>query len=197
MKKIFVINGAPQFAHSGGELNKTLLNITVDYFKNQDGYEVKSTDINEEYNLSDEVDKFVWADLIIYHTSVWWMNLPFNFKEYLDTVFTEGYGKIYKHDGRSSKNPTKNYGTGGLLQGSKYMLTTTWNAPLNAFEEAGEFFEQRSVDDGVMFSFHKMNQFIGLTKLEGIHFYDVMKNLNIEDIQTNYIKHLDQIKLSV
>ena len=57
MKKIFVINGAPKFAHSGGEFNKTLSDWTVDYFKDKD-YDVKYTDINDEYNLSDEVGGF-------------------------------------------------------------------------------------------------------------------------------------------
>ncbi len=33
MKKIFVINGAPKFAHSGGEFNKTLSDWTIDTLK--------------------------------------------------------------------------------------------------------------------------------------------------------------------
>lgn len=198
MKKIFVINGAPKFAHSGGEFNKTLLGWTVDYFKNSGEYEVKFTDINDKYDLKEEVEKFVWADVIIYHTPIWWFQIPFGFKEYFDNVLTEGHQKgIYFSDGRRSANPTRNYGTGGSLHGRKYMVTTTWNAPVEAFTLEGEFFRQHSVDDGVMFGFHQMNQFIGLSRLESFHFYDVMKNPQIEHSKEIYLKHLDKIAPSL
>lgn len=194
MKKIFVINGAPKFAHSGGEFNKTLSGWTVDYFQNSGEYEVQYTDINNGYDLNEEVKKFVWADIIVYHTPIWWFQIPFVFKEYFDQVLTEGHQNgIYFSDGRRSANPTRNYGTGGLLHGKKYMLTTTWNAPVEAFTIEGEFFRQHSVDAGVMFGFHQMNQFIGLSRLESFHFYDVMKNPQIEHSKEIYLKHLDRI----
>ncbi|MFV0312132.1 MAG: NAD(P)H-dependent oxidoreductase [Dysgonomonas sp.] len=194
MKKIFVINGAPKFAHSGGEFNKTLTNWTVDYFKNNKGYEVKTTDINDSYKPEEEVEKFVWADVSIYHTPIWWFQLPNDLKKYIDEVFTAGHQNgIYFSDGRRSANPTRNYGTGGLLQGRKYMLTTTWNAPVEAFTLEDEFFKQHSVDKGVMFGFHRMNAFIGLEPVDSFHFYDVMKNPNIKQSEKNYRAHLDMV----
>jgi putative NADPH-quinone reductase len=36
---------------------------------------------------------------------------------------------MWTSDGRDSENPEINYGTGGLLQGKQYILTTSWNAP--------------------------------------------------------------------
>lgn len=197
MKKIFIINGAPKFAHSGGEFNKTLAGWTLNYFKNN-GYEVETTDINDSYNPEDEVKKFVWADIIIYHTPIWWFQIPNELKKYIDEVFTAGHQNgIYFSDGRRSANPTRNYGTGGLLQGRKYMLTTTWNAPIEAFTIEGEFFKQHSVDDGVMFGFHRMNAFVGLKPLNSFHFYDVMKNPNIEQSEKNYLEHLKKIEKSI
>ena len=197
MKKIFIINGAPKFAHSGGEFNKTLAGWTLNYFKNS-GYEVETTDINDSYNPEDEVKKFVWADIIIYHTPIWWFQIPNELKKYIDEVFTAGHQNgIYFSDGRRSANPTRNYGTGGLLQGRKYMLTTTWNAPIEAFTIEGEFFKQRSVDDGVMFGFHRMNAFVGLEPLDSFHFYDVMKNPNIEQSEKSYLEHLKKIEKSI
>ena len=197
MKKVFVINGAPKFAHSGGEFNTTLSTWTLNYFQSK-GYEVKYTDINNEYNPAEEVEKYVWADVIIYHTPIWWFQLPSEFKKYIDTVFTEGYQKgIYISDGRRSANPTRNYGTGGSLQGRKYMLTTTWNAPLEAFTLEDEFFKQHSVDEGVMFGFHRMNAFIGMQPIDSFHLYDVMKNPNIELSEQNYLKHLDKVSQSI
>lgn len=63
-----------------------------------------------------------------------------------------------------------NYGTGGLMQGKRYMVTTSWNAPQTAFTLEGEFFDRRTVDEGVLFGFHKMNQFVGMTRIEASTF---------------------------
>lgn len=194
MKKIFIINGGAKFAHSDGLFNKTLSEWGTNYFSQNGDFELKYTDINDAYDLQTEVDKFVWADLIIYHVPIWWFNMPNLLKKYIDDVFTQGQQNgIYFSDGRRSANPTRNYGTGGLLQGRKYMLTTTWNAPLEAFTLEGEFFGQHSVDDGVMFGFHRMNAFVGLTAVESFHFYDVMKNPNVANAEKNYVQHLTKI----
>ncbi|MGN0022119.1 MAG: antibiotic biosynthesis monooxygenase [Sphingobacterium hotanense] len=98
-------------------------------------------------------------------------------KKYIDEVFTAGHQNgIYANDGRSRKNPEINYGTGGLMHGKKYMVNSTWNAPNTAFTLPGEFFNQTSVDDGILFGFHKMNQFARLERVDGFHFHDLEKN---------------------
>ena len=112
-------------------------------------------------------------------------------------VFTEGHNKgIYKSDGRSSKNPAINYGTGGMLHGRKYMITSSWNAPKEAFTLPGEFFGETSVDDGVLFGFHRMNAFTGMTPLESLHFHDVMKGSNVDSDLEMYRDHLAQLFLN-
>lgn len=103
---------------------------------------------------------------------------------------------IYASDGRSRKNPAIDYGTGGLMQGKKYMVNTSWNAPETAFTLPGEFFDQTSVDDGVLFGFHKMNQFAGLERVDGFHFHDLEKNATEERInnyQQAYNQYLKKI----
>lgn len=194
MKKIFVINGGQHFAHSGGKFNKTLVDWDQIFFNKENGFELNITDINEPYTADEEVEKFVNADIIIYHTPIWWFGLPHKFKEYLDLVLTAGHRKgIYYSDGRKSENPDLNYGKGGSMQGKKYMLTTTWNAPETAFTLEGEFFNQTSVDNGVMFGFHRMNAFTGMEKIEGFHFHDLEKNATPERIsnyQSLYLEHL-------
>ena len=194
MKKIFVINGGQHFAHSGGKFNKTLVDWDQIFFNKENGFELNITDINEPYTTDEEVEKFVNADIIIYHTPIWWFGLPHKFKEYLDMVLTAGHRKgIYYSDGRKSENPDLNYGKGGSMQGKKYMLTTTWNAPETAFTLEGEFFNQTSVDNGVMFGFHRMNAFTGMEKIEVFHFHDLEKNATPERIsnyQSLYLEHL-------
>lgn len=194
MKNIFVINGGQIFGHSGGKFNKSLLEATVAFFQGNPEFEIKSTDINHPYDLKEEVEKYKWADVIIYHTPVWWFQLPNAFKKYIDEVFTEGHQNgIYKSDGRSAENPAINYGTGGMLHGKFYMLTTSWNAPKEAFTLPGEFFNEHSVDEGPMFGFHRMNAFTGMKPLESIHFHDVMKNdFILQDLQ-NYNEHLNKV----
>ncbi|MDD2674325.1 flavodoxin family protein [Flavobacterium petrolei] len=197
MTKIFIINGGQKFGHSGGRFNETISNETLNFFKNNSGFEVQITNINDEYSPVDEVEKFVWADVIIYHTPIWWFQLPHGFKKYIDVVFTEGHAKgIYKSDGRSAENPTINYGTGGMLQGKKYMLTTSWNAPKEAFTLPGEFFNQHSVDEGPLFGFHRMNAFTGMKPLQSIHFHDIEKNANVENDLKVYQNHLAQLFLN-
>ena len=194
MTKIFIINGGQKFGHSGGKFNETLTAATADFFTEFPDFEVKTTDINESYNPKKEVAKYVWADVVIYHTPIWWFQLPHGFKKYIDVVFTEGHQNgIYHSDGRRSSNPEINYGTGGMLHGKKYMVTTSWNAPLTAFTLPGEFFNQHSVDEGPLFGFHRMNAFTGMEPLESIHFHDVEKNANIPEDMARYQLHLSRI----
>ena len=193
-KKIFIINGGQVFGHSGGRFNKTIAEASIHFFKSHPGFEVRYTDINEVYDPVQQVENYVWADVVIYHTPVWWFQLPHGLKKFIDVVFTEGHNKgIYRSDGRSSANPDINYGTGGLLHGRKYMVTTSWNAPAAAFTLPGEFFRETSVDDGPLFGFHRMNAFTGMTPLESMHFHDVEKNANIAADMQRYQKHLEKV----
>ncbi|HEY0898489.1 MAG TPA: NAD(P)H-dependent oxidoreductase [Sphingobacteriaceae bacterium] len=189
-KKIFVINGGQVFGHSGGRFNKTIYDITRNFFEKH-GFEVRATDVNDDYDPIKEVNNYTWADVVIYHTPIWWFQVPHALKKYIDVVFTAGHQKgIYKSDGRTADNPAINYGTGGMLHGKKYLVTSSWNAPATAFTLPGEFFQERSVDDGPLFGFHRMNAFTGMVPLPGIHFHDVEKNPNIEHDIARYKKHL-------
>ncbi len=193
MTKIFIINGGQKFGHSGGKFNETIAEATAGFFSGLEAFEVKTTNVNHSYDPKEEVAKYVWADIVIYHTPIWWFQLPHEFKKYIDVVFTEGHSSgIYHSDGRSSANPKINYGTGGMLHGRKYMVTTSWNAPKEAFTLPGEFFNQTSVDDGILFGFHRMNAFTGMEPIPGIHFHDVEKNADVINDMKLYQTHLNQ-----
>ncbi|WP_333662829.1 NAD(P)H-dependent oxidoreductase [Chishuiella changwenlii] len=196
MKKVFIINGGQVFGESNGKLNDTISQWTSNYFTNNE-VEVRVTNVSEEYDPSTEADNFLWADLIVWHTPIWWFQVPFKLKQYIDEVLQlGGYGKLYKNDGRTRTNPEINYGTGGLLQGKNYMVTTTWNAPKGAFNIEGEIMNLKNVDEGILFGFHVSMKFIGLTKVDGFHFYDVMKGLTPErfdNYHVEYEQHLANI----
>ena len=94
----------------------------------------------------------------------------------------------------SSDLPKLHYGTGGMLQGRKYMLTTSWNAPIEAFTTNGEFFNLKNEDD-VFMGVHLMNKFVGLTRAEGFHFHEMEKGVTPEKIaedKANYLAHLEK-----
>lgn len=193
---VFIINGGQTFAHSGGMFNNTLTGWTVEVMKEK-GFAYRVTNINDAFDPLAEVENFKWADVIIYHTPIWWFQLPNGMKRYIDEVFTAGHDNgIYRNDGRSRKNPDVNYGTRGLMQGKRYMVTTSWNAPQTAFTLEGEFFDRHTVDEGVLFGFHKMNQFVGMTRIEGFHFHDLEKNATPERIaeyHKAYVAHINRV----
>ncbi|GEN70519.1 MULTISPECIES: NAD(P)H-dependent oxidoreductase [Chryseobacterium] len=194
MKKVLIINAGQNFGHSGGKYNDTIAENTLAVLKKFENIEVKTTQIANGFDKDEEVKKFVWADFIIYHTPIWWFQLPNGFKKYIDEVFTAGHAKgIYMSDGRKAENPEINYGTGGMLGGRKYMVTTSWNAPETAFTLPGEFFNETSVDNGPLFGFHKMNAFVSLEKMGSFHFHDVEKNANIERDMKLYRDHIEQV----
>lgn len=158
MSNILIINGAKKFAHSNGQLNDTLTEVAESYLRDA-GHDVKSVRAESEYDVKAEVQNFLWADVVIWQMPGWWMGAPWTVKKYMDDVFTEGHGSLYASDGRTRSDASKKYGSGGLVQGKKYMLSLTWNAPMEAFTDKDQFFHGVGVD-GVYLPFHKANQFL-------------------------------------
>ncbi|QCE35153.1 NAD(P)H-dependent oxidoreductase [Acetobacteraceae bacterium] len=195
-KKAFIINGGKSYAHSHGKLNTYLANVAADYFKQLTGWEILTTNIANGYDCDEEVEKFLQADLILWQTPAWWMGVPWETKKYIDEVFTAGHEKLYQNDGRTRKDPTRKYGSGGLLPNKHYMLAVTWNAPKEAFTEKDQFFEGKGID-AVYFPLHKANQFLGMKPLPTYIFNDVIKDPQIERDVVQYRRHLEKIALSL
>lgn len=191
MKKILLLNGGKAFAHSHGQYNSTLHDAAV-AFLDRAGFDVKTTFIDGGYDVEEEVQKFLWADVVIYQMPGWWMGAPWTVKKYLDEVFTAGHGSLYANDGRTRSDASQKYGSGGLIQGKQYMLSLTWNAPVQAFEDPTDFFEGKGVD-AVYFPFHKANEFLGMSGLPTFICNDVMKVPNIEQDVARYEQHLAQV----
>ncbi|MFW2081156.1 NAD(P)H-dependent oxidoreductase [Acinetobacter guillouiae] len=191
MSNILIVNGAKQFAHSNGELNDTLTSLGEDVLSGL-GHSVKVTRTDANYDAQEEVEKYLWADVVIYQMPGWWMGAPWTMKKYIDDVFTTGHGSLYANDGRSRSDAAKKYGSGGLIQGKKYMLSLTWNAPLQAFDDPEQFFHGVGVD-GVYLPFHKANQFLGMQSLETFIVNDVIKAPQIAQYEQAYRQHLQQL----
>ena len=188
---ILLINGGQVFGHSAGQLNRTLHDIAAAHLT-ASGHNLQETQVDEGYNIDEEINKFMWADVIVYQMPGWWMMMPWKVKKYMDDIYTTGHGKLYENDGRTRRDPKKQYGTGGLLQGKKYMLSVTWNAPEEAFNEFGNFFDGRGVD-GVYFAFHKSQQFLGMSQLKTFMVNDVIKEPAVEKNIAEYKHHLTMV----
>jgi len=193
MNNILLINAHQRYeGFAEGKLTQSILEIMENKFKAM-GKDVKVTNIESGYDADEEVKKHLWADLIIFQTPVYWMSVPWITKKYLDTVYTiNGAGILFENDGRSSEDSSKKYGTGGLMQGKKYMLSTTWNAPKEAFIDKEQFFSGRSVDD-IFIWLEQMYKFIGFEKVPSFHCYDVIKNPQIERDLKELEIHLEKI----
>ena len=191
MKNILLINGAKTFAHSNGQLNDTLTQLAQEVLSGL-GHQVQVTRADSEYDAKAEVEKFLWADSVIYQMPGWWMGAPWTVKKYIDDVFTEGHGSLYANDGRSRADASKKYGSGGLIHDKNYMLSLTWNAPMDAFNDAEQFFHGVGVD-GVYLPFHKANQFLGMQTLPTFIVNDVIKAPEVEAYMAQYRDHLTQV----
>ena len=191
MSNILIVNGAKQFAHSNGELNDTLTALANKVLCEL-GHTVQISRADSDYEIQAEIQKYVWADVVIYQMPGWWMGAPWTVKKYIDDIFTEGHGTLYASDGRSRSDASKKYGSGGLIHDKKYMLSLTWNAPMEAFTEQDQFFHGVGVD-GVYLPFHKANQFLGMQSLKTFIVNDVIKAPEVEAYMAQYREHLTQV----
>lgn len=194
MKKVLLIN-AHQFYEgiSSGGLNKTMAGVIQEEVEKR-GYEFRQTDIERGYDIGDEVQKHLWADLVILQSPVYWFGMPWICKKYVDEVFTAGMmqGSFITGDGRTREDPARQYGTGGLLQGKQYMISLTWNAPAKAFGDARQnLFEGKTVDD--VFVANTANyKFCGMEILPAFSCHDVVKQPDVEGDIVRLRAHLQQ-----
>jgi modulator of drug activity B len=179
---------------SEGKLNKTFYDKAKEFFLSQN-FKVLETKIEAGYNVEEEVEKHMQADIIVLQTPVNWENTPWIYKKYVDEVFTNAMfsKKFLSGDGRSEKDPTKEYGTGGKMQGKKFLLSATWNAPEESFNNPKQpLWKGKSADDALS-NIGANYAFVGYTVLPGHYCYDVFHNKHIKEDLENYPKYLKRI----
>ena len=195
MKKILLINAHLKYeGYSEGRLTQTIITVIKEQLAEK-GHSINETYVEKGYDIEEEIAKHEWADLIIIQAPVNNFSLPWIHKKYIDDVFFTalGQGRLVKSDGRTRKDPSKQYGTGGLMQGKQVMLSLTWNAPKEAFNDKNQhLFAGQSPDDA--FS-HITNayKFCGVLSLPSFSFFDVVKNPDIEGDLKGLKEHLNKI----
>ena len=192
MKNIFLINAHQEYPFSEGRLNASLTQKAKAHFESK-GYEVKVTTMKDDYDIDEEIAKHQWADAIFLQSPVNWMGVPWPFKKYMDYVYSYGMdGRLCNGDGRTRQDSSIQYGQGGTLSGKQYMLSLTFNAPLDSFNAPEQFlFQGKGVDDLFMPT-HMNFRFFGMTGMQTFVCYDVMKNPDIENDFRRFSAHLEQ-----
>ena len=190
MSNILILNGAQPYPFAKGELNAAFADRAEERLRDI-SHDVRRTTVAEGYDVEVEIANHQWADIIILQFPVNWMGVPWSLKKYMDEVYTDGMdGRLCNGDGRTAEAPKANYGMGGSLSGTRYMLSVTFNAPAEAFDDPTEpFFQGASVDD-LLAMVHYNAKFFGMTPLPTFSAHDVMKNPQIEADFTRFDEHL-------
>ena len=181
MKNVLIINGHQKYdVVAEGKLTQIFIDAANAFFTSN-GFSVKNTVIESDYDIMEEVEKLAWAEYILYQYPVYWMGLPWISKKYFDEIFSAGYQTVtYQSDGRSRDDASKKYGSGGLMQDKKYMLSLTYNCPTTEFSNKEGFFDGLSLDEANV-AVHKTFQFCGAKPLETYSIHDVFSgDLNVD-----------------
>ena len=188
--KALIINGHVPYEYAKGDLNAEFVKLAEKALTGA-GFSVDISVANGKYDIDAEIEKIIAADIVIVQFPLFNMSVPWGLKKYMDDVFLAGGdGRLYAGDGRSRKDPSKTYGSGGVLAGKPYMFSVTANAPSEAFDDEEQpFFEGLSVSE-LLTPVHLAFQFNGMLPLDVFTAHDVHKNPNIEDDFLRFNMHM-------
>lgn len=193
-KNALLINAhLPYEGFSAGELNSSALKLIEDNLVAK-GYNIKKTHIYDGYDINEEIDKHEWASVVICQTPINAFLPPWIYKKYIDSIFHEArvQKRLLINDGRSSSGVPEDYGSGGLMQDKKFMLSTTWNAPALAFQSTGQVIFQGNSVSSFLLPVTSVYKFSGAEILPCFAFYDVIKNPQIESDFSKLQEHLNR-----
>ncbi|NLS12071.1 NAD(P)H-dependent oxidoreductase [Vibrio sp. SM6] len=193
MSNVLIINGHQPYPFSEGKLNASLVELAERLLRAR-GYDIRITTVAQGWNIEQELENHQWADVVLLQTPTNWMTVPWLLKQYMDEVYTAGMGgALCNGDGRMPSEPKAHYGEGGTLNGKRYMLSLTFNAPAEAFNDQNEYlFQGKSVDD-LWFPIHMNFRFFGMQGLPTFACHDVMKNPEIESDLARFEAHINWV----
>lgn len=185
-KHALIIDAGCKFGGRGGSLNHAFADLAAKTLESI-GWTAEITRLDDGWNTPEEAAKVLKVDLLIVQTPGWWMSTPWQFKKYEDEVFCDP--QIGAMDGRSRNDPTKLYGTGGTLTDKHYLLSSTWNAPLEAFTDPKQHFGGVGID-GVFLPIHATMKFLGVKPLASFMANDVIKAPQLDVDFKRFVEHL-------
>jgi modulator of drug activity B len=193
-KKVLLINTHLTYPNwSEGKLNDSFHQKAKEFFETNH-FQVLETKVEDGYDANEEVEKHLEADIIILQTPINWFGAPWIYKKYVDDIFNSGLQgeKFLAGDGRTREDSTKQYGTGGKMQGKKFMVSATWNAPKASFDDPNQvLFEGRSTADALI-QITSNYRFCGVDIVPDYNCFDIFKDGDIVGDLENYPLYLKQ-----
>lgn len=180
MSNVLIINGHDYYERAKGKLSNTIFTAIIKQLEHQ--YLIQTTIVADGYNITEEIQKYKWADVIIIQTPIYWFNISGALKKYLDDIYVPNvfFGK------------SERFGHGGLFTDKKYMLSVTWGTPEKAFSDPNHFLEGKSEDE-VLFNIHKTHEYCGMRPLQTFSVYSAMRDPNVEQILIHLEAHLNSV----
>ncbi len=178
---------------SEGKLNLTFMDAAKAFFAER-GHPVAETFVERGYDPEEEVEKHVVAELVILQTPVNWFSAPWIYKKYVDEVFNAGLASkvLLADDGRTRSDPCRQYGTGGKMQGKRFMVSATWNAPREAFDNPnGVLYGGKGTAD-LFLHITSNYKFTGYDVLPDFGVFDIFKSPDIPRSLEDYQRHLEE-----
>lgn len=195
MKKVLLINTHLTYPNWSEGLLNDAFNQKAKTFFEANNFEILQTKVEDGYNPDEEVEKHLQADIIILQTPINWFGAPWIYKKYVDEVFNSGLhsAKFLSGDGRTREDVTKQYGTGGKMQGKKFMVCSTWNAPKASFDDLNQMlFKGRSTAD-VLIQITSNYRFCGAEIVADYNCFDIFKDGDISRDLEKYPTHLQEV----
>ncbi|WP_404986230.1 NAD(P)H-dependent oxidoreductase [Chryseobacterium sp. M5] len=194
-KKVLLINAHLTYLNwSEGTLNASFINVAKEFFLSK-GYEILETTVEKGYDADEEVEKHLEADIIVLQTPINWFGAPWIYKKYVDEVFNSGLhsAKFLSGDGRTREDVTRQYGTGGKMQGKKFMVCSTWNAPAESFNDVNQqLFRGISTQDYLLYITSNY-RFCGVDIVSDYNCFDIFKDGDIAGDLLDYPAHLAKV----
>ncbi len=194
IKTVLLINAHLTYPNwSEGKLNADFQQKAKDFFLSKN-IEVLETKVENGYDIDEEVEKHLKADAVILQMPVNWFGAPWIYKKYVDEVFNKALATqvLLTGDGRTRSDVTKQYGSGGKMQGKKFMVSATWNAPQEAFSNPNqELLRGKGLDD-VFLNITTSYAFCGYDIVPSYNCFDIFKNPEIEKVIEDYPKYLEE-----
>ena len=181
VKTILIILGKQSSDFARGNYNQGLFETAVATLK--DHYRVLTTVVEDGYEPDQEREKFKQADVVIYQFPVFWFHVPALLKAYVDQVYSHGVFFGPAQDG---------YGSGGLMTGKQVMLSTTWNAPHEAFGNSESFFEGMTPEQ-VLLPMRRTHGFCGFSELPHFSAHDVIHQPDMDRDRARLVAHLEEV----
>ncbi len=179
--KVLVVTAGYSIFDAKGHLNSFLAHLTEKFLINK-GCDVNFSDVTKDtLSIDRELDKLLWAEVIIYITPIMWFNMPYPLVKWLDEVLV--YQKTFVI--------TEEYGEGGQVPAEKFMIVATSNMKSSDLGKCHVLKKSLHIDD-VLQPLIMTNNYLSVrNQLPTFHADNVIAG-DTSWIEQAYLKHLNE-----